>query len=143
MISCDTNILFYYINSDCREHSAAAGYMEPLFASEEFAICELVLIELYVLLRSPKPLPNPLSGSEALSVVQGFRNNPHWALIDYPGTLMDAVWKHAQRPNFSRREICDARIAETMRYHGIEEFATRNVRHFESYGFKRLVNPID
>jgi hypothetical protein len=46
------------------------------------AICELVLVELYVLLRNPAVLSNPLAPADAVSIVQTFRQHPAWVLID-------------------------------------------------------------
>jgi len=141
--SCDTNILLYYLNRDCPEQDAAARYLEANWRRQDFALCELVLLELYVLLRNPAVLSKPLRSATALNVIRQFRNHPHWAIIDYPGSLMDAVWKQAEAPDFPVRGIFDARLAYTLLHHGVREFATRNTRHFQHFGFEKLVNPID
>ncbi|HTD68549.1 MAG TPA: VapC toxin family PIN domain ribonuclease, partial [Candidatus Limnocylindria bacterium] len=114
-------------------------------APGEVAICELVLIELYVLLRNPTVLKQPLDAADAASLVQTFRQHPAWRLIDYPGansTVMDEVWRTAARPNIGRRVVFDARLALTLRHHGVTEFATRNDSHFASFGFTRVFNPL-
>lgn len=143
MRSCDTDILLYYLNRDCSEQPAAARYLEANWDRQDFALCELVLVELYVLLRSPAVLSRPLGAADALDVIRRLRNHPHWALIDYPGSLMDAVWKQAGTPGFPARGVYDARLAKTLLYHGVQEFATRNTKHFRHFGFQKLVNPID
>ncbi len=143
MKSCDTNILLYYLNRDCPEHPAAARFLEQNRDREDFALCELVLVELYVLLRSPAVLASPLASGPALDIIRRFRAHPRWVLIDYPGNLMNGVWKRAEAPEFPRRGLFDARLAHTLLHHGVREFATRNTRHFERFGFARLVNPID
>ena len=144
LTSCDTNILLYYLNKRCPEHCAAKAYLESVFASEEFAICELVLVELYVLLRTPAVLKRPLDAAAAVDVVQRFRSNPAWAVIESPpGGVMNAVWREASDPEFPRRAIFDARLAHTLKRHGVTEFVTRNVDHFRRFGFARLINPID
>jgi len=137
--SCDTNILLYYVNRSCPEHAAAARYLEQNRDREDFALCELVLVELYVLLRSPAVLANPLAAGPALDLVRRFRAHPRWAVVDYPGNLMDSTWKMAAAPNFPRRGIFDARLACTLRHHGVREFATRNTKRFEPFGFDRPV----
>jgi predicted nucleic acid-binding protein len=38
--------------------------------------------------------------------------------------------------------IFDARLALTLRHHGVTEFATRNENHFAGFGFTRLWNPL-
>lgn len=143
MQSCDTNIFVYYLNSDCSEHLPAKRYLDKVFQDPGFALCELVLIELYVLLRTPAILGEPLTSKEAVRVVQQFRLNPNWRLIDYPGGFMGPIWKLASELRFPRRAIFDARLAFTLRSHGVTEFATRNTKDFEQFPFFRLLNPID
>ena len=36
----------------------------------------------------------------------------------------------------------DARLALTLRHHGVTEFATRNEAHFTHFGFTRVWNPL-
>jgi len=143
MRSCDTNILLYSLNRDCGEHRAAAAYMEQVAQAGDFAICELVLAELYVLLRTPAVLSRPLGAIDAWKVVNRYRTNPFWQVIDYPGNLMRRIWERAKAQNFPRRGIFDARLALTLLHHGVKEFATRNVSDFREFGFAKLVNPID
>ena len=76
-------------------------------------------------------------------MIQRLREHPHWELIDYPGGLMDAVWQHASAPDFARRRIFDARLALTLRHHGVTEFATAIVKDFADFGFTRVWNPLN
>jgi uncharacterized protein len=142
MESCDTNILFYSLNRASPEHAKAKAYLQAQVASDAFSLCELVLIELYVLLRSPKLNPKPLPAEAAANLCQTFRSHPRWKLTDYPGRLMDAVWQRASAPSFGVRQIFDARLALTLRHHGVKRFATRNPKHFQGYGLE-VFNPID
>jgi uncharacterized protein len=146
MISFDTNLLLYSLNQDCAEYNDARAFFASLPAAPAtVAICELVLVELYVLLRNPVVLRNPLDPVDAASVIQTFRRHPDWLLLDYPGdtsTVMDQVWRLAARPNIGRRVVFDARLALTLRHHGVTEFATRNQGHFTGFGFARVWNPL-
>jgi uncharacterized protein len=146
MISFDTNLLLYSLNKDCPEYSGARAFFDSLpTAPGEVAICELVLIELYVLLRNPAALKQPLDSTDAARLVQTFRHHPTWMLLDYPGaasTVMNDVWRIAAQPNIGRRIIFDARLAFTLRHYGVAEFATRNDSHFTSFGFTRVFNPL-
>ena len=99
-------------------------------------------MEFYNLLRNPAVVANPLAAQEAVEVCQKYRQNPKWLVIDYPGGLMGAIWRRAMTPDFPRRGIYDARVALTLRHHGVTEFATRNVRHFQVYGFDRVWDPL-
>jgi hypothetical protein len=56
--------------------------------------------------------------------------------------VMDRVWTAAARPGVARRHVLDARLAHTLLDHGVTEFATRNVRDFEGFGFARVFDPI-
>lgn len=146
MISFDTNLLLYSLNRDCPEYQDARVFFASLPASpNSVAICELVLVELYVLLRNPAVLQNPLDPPDAVALVQSFRQHPTWKLIDHPGgisTVMEEVWRLAAQPKAGRRVIFDARLALTLRHHGVTQFATRNDAHFSGFGFRRLWNPL-
>jgi hypothetical protein len=146
MISFDTNLLLYSLNQDCAEYNDARAFFASLpTAPGAVAICELVLVELYVLLRNPAVLNSPLAPTDASALIQTFRQHPTWTLLDYPGdatALMDELWRLAAQPNIGRRIVFDARLALTLRHHGVNEFATRNETHFTGFGFTRLWNPL-
>ncbi|MEA3643324.1 MAG: TA system VapC family ribonuclease toxin [Lamprobacter sp.] len=142
MLSIDTNILLYAQNQDCAEHARAKAFIEASCARDDVAVCELVLVELYQLLRNPAVLAKPLSAPEAAAVCMRWRSNPRWALIEN-APIMDKLWQLAQQADLPRRAVFDARIALTVRHHGVTEWATRNTSDFEAFGFARLINPID
>jgi toxin-antitoxin system PIN domain toxin len=142
MISVDTNILLYAYDRQCEEHALALAFIESCARRTDLAICELVLVELYTLLRNPAVLRRPLKPSAAVEVCQAYRRNRNWEVVDYPGNLMDAIWREAGSPQFARRRIYDARLALTLGHHGVTDFATRNSRHFDGYGFRRVFDPI-
>ena len=144
MISFDTTLLLYSLNQDCPEYAGARAFFASLPNDPgTVAVCELVLIELYVLLRNPAVLKQSLHAVDAASLVQTFRAHPTWTLIDYPGgssPVMEEVWRWAVQPNLGRRVVFDARLGLTLRHHGVTEFATRNESHSTSFGFQRVFN---
>lgn len=145
MISFDTNLLLYSLNQDCPEHLPARAFFNSLPPIPgAVAVCELVLVELYVLLRNPAVLAKPLSAPEAANIIQTFRQHPRWTLLDSisDSSVMDEVWKIAAQPDIGRRIIFDARLAFTLKHHGVTEFATRNETHFSGFGFDRVWNPL-
>jgi toxin-antitoxin system PIN domain toxin len=146
MISFDTNLLLYSFNRDCPEYNDARAFLASLpTAPGAVAICELVLVELYVLLRNPAVLKDPLDPTDAVSIIEQLRQHPTWTLIDYPGGtagVMEEVWRRAAQPGVGRRVIFDARLALTLKHHGVTEFATRNDSHFDGFGFTRVWNPL-
>jgi predicted nucleic acid-binding protein len=58
-------------------------------------------------------------------------------------TNMDEVWRLADKNSFPARRIYDARIAISLKNHGVKEFATRNVKDFKDFNFFKVINPID
>lgn len=129
------------MNLDCPENQAAVDFISSLKTHKDVVLCELVLVELYLLLRNPVVIPNPLSARQAANACMGWRSNPNWKLVE-SAPVMSTVWQHAQKKNFPRRRIIDARLAFTLLHHGVEEFATRNEKDFQNFGFKRVFNPI-
>jgi toxin-antitoxin system PIN domain toxin len=145
MMSCDTNVLFAVLDSASVHHAAAVSYLNGVRTSERFSLSELVLVELYGLLRNPTVSKHPLNGTEAARVIQQFRSHPYWLILDYPGPqseIMSRLWELAAKADFPYRKVYDARLALMLRYHGVTEFATRNVKDFQGFGFKRVWNPL-
>lgn len=145
MMSCDTNVLFAVLDSDSVHHAGAVAFLNGLRDSEQFGLCELVLIELYGLLRNPTVSRRPQTGVEAARVIQQFRSHPRWLILDYPGPqsdIMNRLWELAAKADFPYRRVYDARLALTLRHHGVTEFATCNVKDFQGFGFKRVWNPM-
>lgn len=98
MISIDTNILLYAQNVDCVEHVPAFGFVAACGNRDDVAICELVLVELYLLLRNPVVLKQPLTADLAAAICMAYRTNPRWCLIEN-APVMDQVWGLAGHPN--------------------------------------------
>lgn len=145
MVSCDTNILFAASNPEADGHAKALAFIEAYVDDRHFAIAEQTLVELYCLLRNPAVQKRPLSAPEAVAVISAYRRNPVWTVIDIPPSpsAMNAVWHRVAMSGFARRRIHDVRLAETLKYWGVDEFHTRNVRDFEDLGFRILDNPLD
>lgn len=145
MISCDTNLLFYALNARAPEQPRARAFCDAHAETASFVICELVLIELYGLLRNPVTRRPPLAAAAAVQIVGRLRRHPTWRVVDYPGPparIMDEVWRRAGTTDFPRRAIFDARLALTLRHHGVTEFATRNTSDFAGFGFERVWDPL-
>jgi predicted nucleic acid-binding protein len=141
MIALDTSVLFPALEASHPRHDVARTFVEGLPAGE-VAIAELVLTEIYVLVRNPATCRRPLGAVQAVSLIQRLRTNPAWRLFDYPGGLMDRVWRACAAPGFARRRIFDARLAVTLLHHGVRELATSNVKDFRDLGLARVFNPL-
>lgn len=141
MISIDTNILLYAYNRDCPEHERAFAFVTSCSERDDVALCDLVLVELYILLRNPAVIAKPLSADQAADVCRAYRRNPRWRLLEN-APVMDQVWTMARQPGFARRRIFDARLALTLVHHGVTGFASANTRHFADLGFASVWNPL-
>jgi toxin-antitoxin system PIN domain toxin len=139
VVSIDTNLLVYAQNSRCTQHGAAWAFVTHC-RDREIVICELVLVELYLVLRSAAIVSRPLGATQAAQVCTRYRINPRWRLVEH-APVMSAVWQRAASAGFARRKIIDTRLALTLLHHGVTEFATANTRHFEKLGFARVWNP--
>lgn len=145
MLGVDTNILFYALNQDAPLHAKAADFLRSVQHDENVAICELVLTELYCLLRNSAVLTKPLGAAEAVDVIQHFRNHPRWRIVGFAQNsraLHDELWKIAAQRDFAYRRIYDARLAFTLLQNGVDELATSNTKDFAKLGFKRVWNPL-
>lgn len=139
MVSIDTNLLVYAQNTRSPQHDAARAFVTH-YRDREIVICELVLVELYLVLRSPAIVARPLGATEAAEICTSYRGNPRWRLVEC-APVMGAVWQRAASAGFARRKIIDTRLALTLLHHGVTELATANTRHFEEFGFSRVWNP--
>lgn len=146
MISIDTNILLYSYCEASPHHAGAVAFLTSLSGREDVALSEFVLSEFYLHLRNPAVLDDPLSPSEAVGVIQSYRQHPRWRILGFPPRSRDihtALWRAAAIPDFPRRRIYDLRIALCLQAFGVTDFATANVRDFEKAGFQNVWNPIE
>jgi len=141
MISFDTNIAVHAANQHSEHHPRAREFIESLAMNREVAICELMLVELYLKLRNERIFPKPLTAAQASGVCLAYRSNQAWKLIEC-APVMDGVWNQAGRGTFAFRRIIDIRLAATLLHHGVTEFATANIRDFSRLGFTRVWNPL-
>jgi uncharacterized protein len=144
MISLDTNILFPLVLQDHPQHKQAASFADSL-QGRDVVISELVLIELYNLLRNVSVMTPPLSASAAVDVCESFRKHPRWQIIGFPTDsclFHDAFWPKLRSQDFARRRAYDWRLALSLLQQGVTEFATANVKDFEGFGFTRVWSPL-
>ena len=141
MISFYTNIAVHAANSSSPQHASAIAFLRSLATRKDVAICELVLVELYLKLRNEKIFSKPLSAKSAASVCQSYRSNRSWMLIE-SAPVMQEVWTHAEKNQFAYRSIIDVRLALTLLNHGVTEFVTYNIKDFQNLGFNKVWNPL-
>jgi predicted nucleic acid-binding protein len=146
MISIDANILLYSYATASPFHVAASGFLKDLATREDVALSEFILAEFYLLLRNPAVLEHPLDAPAAAAVIQRYRKHPRWKTLGFPPhsrEIHDELWAQAASPNFARRRIYDTRTALSLIAFGVKEFATLNLKDFQSFGFDRVWNPLE
>lgn len=145
-LAFDTSILFYAVNPDSPFHTAARRFLGSIQADEGVVLSELVLIELYRLLRNPVINERPLAAGAAAEVIETYRRHPHWLLVALPleqRRLHDRLWQMAGRRQFPYRRVYDARLGLSLVQQGVTELATANVKDFQDLGFHKVWNPLE
>src|SRR5688572_24163304 len=108
MTSIDTNLLFHAFHAGSSDHQRALNFVRENFSNREVIISELVLVELYRLLRNPVILTRPLSAPDAASVIQSYRHHPNWTVAGFPPfssePIHGALWALAATPSFAYRK---------------------------------------
>lgn len=145
MIAFDTNIAFAAINTDLSQHNHAKAFIDSLATRTDVIVSELMLLELFVLLRNPVVSVKPLSAKVAASVCESFRLNLNWQCVGLPPEnrrFHDAFWKTLASQEFARRRAYDIRLASSLIDQGATEFATVNLKDFKDLGFARVWSPL-
>ena len=143
MIGIDTNILLYSLNPASEWHSRAVDFLKKNFGipTVKVVITDYVLVELYVHLRNPAVMAQPLSPAKARDIVTSYLKIPNVMRAENANVMND-VWSLAGSKNFARRRIFDARLALTLRHVGVTHFATANIKDFQGLGFEKVWNPL-
>lgn len=142
MITADTNILIHAAHMGSESCEKARRFLEGHAGNKEFVLCELILIEFYMALRNPAVFSKALTAAEASDYCRKLKGNRNWQVIDYTPEVGPKLWEWAAETKSGFRRIIDARIALTLRHHGVSEVATANVKDFKEFGFKRVWNPL-
>lgn len=142
ILSADTNLFLYAANPDSPHHEDARRFFEEeAVGKERFLLCGLVLVELYMQLRNPAVFKKPKTAREATAFCDALRSNPAWEFGDYEPDIAKPLWNWAAKTKTGFRHIIDARLALTLRHHGVTKFATANAKHFEEFQFEKVWNP--
>lgn len=142
MKAADTNLFLYAANPQSPHHTAAVKYFASVQRDPEFVVCELVLVEVYMQLRNAAVMPKPLTGEEAAALCQSLKMHPVWQHVDYVAEVSEPLWEWAAATRAGFRRVIDARLALTLLHHGVTDFATANVKDFQSFGFAKVWNPL-
>lgn len=143
ILSADTNLFLYAANPDSPHHEAAQRFFaKEASGGQRFLLCGLVLVEIYMQLRNSAVFKSPKTAMEAAAFCEVLRTNPVWEQADYEPDVAKSLWAWAAKTTAGFRHIIDARLAFTLRHHGVTHFATANVEHFEGFGLEKVWNPL-
>lgn len=144
MKSIDTNIFLYAVNSDCSEHQKCRELINCALGERDcWIIADQIWFELYRLLRNPAVLASPLPAAVASEAVKWYRESSGWLQCSWEPDLMDDLYRIWDAEEFPARNCFDAKLALTLKHHGVTEFYTRNVKDFKPFVFFDVINPID
>lgn len=144
-VTADTNLFIHAADPDSPHHARARAFFEAANTEregQEFVLCELVLIELYMQLRNAAVFVKPYSARESAAYCQALKQNPKWRCVDYESAVSTQLWQWASTTKAGFRRVIDARLGLTLRHHGVTQFATANTKDFQEFGFKRVWNPL-
>ncbi|MSQ71529.1 MAG: PIN domain-containing protein [Betaproteobacteria bacterium] len=144
-ITADTNLFIHAADPDSPHHSRARNFFDDVSAGRddsEFVLCELVLVELYMQLRNAVIFSKPYSARESAAYCLALKQNPKWRCVDYDNAVASKLWHWASTTKAGFRRIIDARLGLTLRFHGVNQFATVNTKDFQEFGFQRVWNPL-
>jgi len=82
MLAFDTNLVVHAGNTRSPLNPAATAFLESLSERDDVVVCELMLVEVYLKIRSPAILTKPYPPGEAAAFCLAFRSNPHWAVVE-------------------------------------------------------------
>lgn len=143
MLTADTNLFIHAADPDSPLHEPAQNFFSNMAqGQEEFVLCELILVELYMQLRNPAIFVKPYTAKESATYCLALKQNPLWRCIDYDPLISAKLWNWAIATRAGFRQIIDARIAFTLLHNGVTRFATANVKHFSGFGFVEVWNPL-
>jgi hypothetical protein len=117
------------------QHDAAVSFIRSLAGRSDVAICELVLVELYLKLRNEKISSKPLTAASAAKVCQSYRNNRSWRLIE-SAPIMSTVWEQAAQNQFVFRRIIMSGLPSRSVHTGLTSLQTPTYTTLEIRGLK-------
>ena len=143
--AADTNLFIHAADPDSPHHAKARRFFDTVASGtrdHEFVLCELVMVELYMQLRNAAIFAKPYSSRESADYCTALKQNPVWRCVDYESAISPTLWQWARNTKAGMRRVIDARLALTLKHHGVTHFATANTKDFQEFGFEKIWNPL-
>jgi predicted nucleic acid-binding protein len=141
MTSFDTNLVVHSANEDSPLAGRARAFLESLGPRKDVVVCELMLVEVFLKLCNARIFRHPMTPAQAGAYCQRLRDNQNWRLVESAPVMVE-VWPWTKRRGFAFRRLIDVRLGLTLRHHGVDAFATTNLKDFRGLGFDRVWNPL-
>lgn len=87
-------------------------------------------------------LQKPLNSRQASECIQWYRESSGWLQCAWEPALMKELYPFWENSAFPARNSFDLKLAITLKYHGVEELYTRNIKNFTDLNFFSLFNPL-
>ncbi len=142
ILALDTNVLLFYVNRDCPEHSRVTRFIHRhAAAGNRLAVPWRVLYEFLRLITHPSVVQRPMTAAQGHVVISRLLMRPEIALLgptDMHAQYLESTIK--ELPDLAGNLFYDVEIAVALREHGIQDIATLD-RDFYRFEFLRVVNP--
>jgi uncharacterized protein len=137
----DANLLLYAVDDSSPHHAAAKRWLErQLSGAETFAFAWTVLLAFVRLTTNPRVFDTPLTGEEALDLVDSWLEQPNTTVI-HPTDRHSRLLRELLAPlGTAANLVADAHLAALSIEHGAELCSAD--RDFERFPRVRWLNPL-
>ncbi|MBI2606811.1 MAG: PIN domain-containing protein, partial [Deltaproteobacteria bacterium] len=136
----DTNIIIHALNTASPEHTVVKKWLqsdEDVLATSHICVAEALRI-----LTHPRLIPHPLKLIDALDLLRSFLDFFDVCVLGEEPTWIEALAELARDlPTLKGSEVHDARIALSLREHGVRKICTFDYE-FSKYEFLRVSRPV-
>lgn len=142
MILIDANLLLYAYNPSSEHHPAARDWLEAVISREQrIGLSWIVVLAFLRLATTPRIFPEPLTMSEAISIVSSWLARPNVVLL-YPTERHWEVLSSLLAVTRTRgRDVTDAHLAALSMEHGAT-FCTSD-RDFARFPGLETLDPLE
>ena len=142
MILIDANLLLYAYNPSSEHHPAAREWLEAVISREHrIGLSWTVVLAFLRLATTPRIFPEPLSMSEAISIVSGWMARPNVVLLQPTERHWDVLSSLLAVTRIRGRDVTDAHLAALSMEHGAT-FCTTD-RDFARFPGLKTLDPLE
>ena len=142
MILIDANLLLYAYNTSSEHHPAARDWLEAVISREQRSgFSWIVVLAFLRLATTPRNFPEPLTMSEAISIVSGWLARPNVVLLHPTERHWEVLSSLLAVTRTRGREVTDAHLAALSIEHGAT-FCTSD-RDFARFPGLETLDPLE